>query len=556
MSPTFRRLEVKDLGDLARLVGENIEGIEPSLRVIDSRLLLGQAVIDLVALDGRDSLVLVALDFTAENGLLFRVMDAYAWCLEYPDTLRRLYPMANVASTRPPRILCIVERLTDAFVRRITQLSFLEIDCLEFRHLEVNGASAVHFDLVKRLRREGPVEPAWDNEKVITTAPVRTPKRIEAEPPVVEPAWPLIAAPHVEPSSVEPALFVAPEPAPPIGAGASAAPEPSASLETHMAEFLAEPSGAETPTEEDATEEAHAGADADAVAEGPALRLESVNATANPERPALWQALLSQLGIELNERKASGQTEAPVETNAAVVEPVAPAPVETAAPAKTPPAWAKRSADKVMPPSSGRAAFASPAAKGPAPAAAQTAKPAATPAPAAAALAQKTAAPEQRIPATPNLMSAARVKAILVVDDDPTVGKVLGDILRADGHRVTTARNGVQALALLTNQVFDLLLVDVRMPELEGPALYRVLEQHNPEHAHRVMFMTGGAVDAETGNILATMRTPLLRKPLQVEELRIRVQQFFLAADSFVAAAHRESAARGPSGRGAPPDGP
>src|SRR5438445_8405515 len=83
MRPTFKRLEVKDLGNLEKLVAENIEGIEPGLRVIDSRLVLGQAAIDLVALDARESLVLVALDFLADEGLLLRAMDAYSWCLEY-----------------------------------------------------------------------------------------------------------------------------------------------------------------------------------------------------------------------------------------------------------------------------------------------------------------------------------------------------------------------------------------------------------------------------------------------------------------------------------------
>ena len=119
MKPTFKKLEVPDLSNLEKLVAENIEGIEPGLRVIDARLCLGQAAIDLVALDAREALVLVALDFTADEGLLLRVMDAYSWCREYPDTLRRLYPMANVSATRPPRILFIVERVTDAFVRRI-----------------------------------------------------------------------------------------------------------------------------------------------------------------------------------------------------------------------------------------------------------------------------------------------------------------------------------------------------------------------------------------------------------------------------------------------------
>ncbi len=45
-------------------------------------------------------------------------------------------------------------------MRRIKALSFLEIDCLEFRHLELNGASALYFDLVQRLRRADAAESA------------------------------------------------------------------------------------------------------------------------------------------------------------------------------------------------------------------------------------------------------------------------------------------------------------------------------------------------------------------------------------------------------------
>src|SRR5437667_10783615 len=122
MRPTFRKLAVKDIGNLERLVAENADGVEPGLKVVDSRLLLGQAAIDLVGLDGKGSLVLIALDFSANNGLLLRVMDAYSWCLEYPDTLRRLYPMAQ-PSSRPPRLLFIVAKMSDALLRRTKQLS-------------------------------------------------------------------------------------------------------------------------------------------------------------------------------------------------------------------------------------------------------------------------------------------------------------------------------------------------------------------------------------------------------------------------------------------------
>lgn len=160
MSPTVKKLDVEDLSTLATLVAENLEGLEPGLRVIDSRLVLGHAGIDLVALDARHSLVLVALDVAANHDLLLRVMDASAWCLEHPDMLRRLYPMANVSSTCPPRMLLMVDRLTDAFARRLTQLTALELDCVEVRHLEVNGASVVYFDRVERLHGTALVESA------------------------------------------------------------------------------------------------------------------------------------------------------------------------------------------------------------------------------------------------------------------------------------------------------------------------------------------------------------------------------------------------------------
>ena len=203
MRPTFRKLEVKDIGHLEKLVAENVEGVEPGLKVVDSRLLLGQAAIDLVGLDSRSSLALIALDFTADEGLLLRVMDAYSWCLEFPDTLRRLYPMAQLSTARPPRILFIVDRLTDSFLRRIKQLSFLEIDCFEFRHLEVNGESVVFFDHVERLRKAA-AESAVDAPALTPVAapaprieprvePVREPVRSEEVRPVIETPKPLVA---------------------------------------------------------------------------------------------------------------------------------------------------------------------------------------------------------------------------------------------------------------------------------------------------------------------------------------------------------------------------
>jgi len=341
MRPTFRKLEVKDIGNLERLVAENVEGIEPGLKIVDSRLLLGQAAIDLVGLDAKGSLALIALDFTADEGLLLRVMDAYSWCLEYSDTLRRLYPMAQVSTSRPPRILFIAERLTDSFLRRIKQLSFLEIDCLEFRHLEVNGASVVYFDHVERLRKS-PVEASAP----MSVAPAVIPA-VEAH---VEPAQPTVAEPTVVRAAV-----VAPPVAQIPSAQAPVAPPAAAVV---SAPLVTEPAATVSPSPVVAVSEP---AVVEPVPASAALQLQSVEVTASlaavdsgadghgPE----WVAAFARPDVEPHvdegvvtaipeaAKPASAAVEAvPVAAPAEAAPPAEPAPI-TATQAPTLPVWAK-----------------------------------------------------------------------------------------------------------------------------------------------------------------------------------------------------------------------
>ncbi|MGH7263527.1 MAG: hypothetical protein ACREMB_01575 [Candidatus Rokuibacteriota bacterium] len=151
MRPQFKKLEIRNLRDLESLVSENPESLEPGLRFIDSCILLGHARIDLVGLDASDSLVLTVLGFTTSEEMLLRILEAYSWCLEYPETVRRLYPAARFG--RAPRVIFVAERLSDSFVRKVKQLSIRELDCVTVLHLEVDGAPAVYFETVERVRR-------------------------------------------------------------------------------------------------------------------------------------------------------------------------------------------------------------------------------------------------------------------------------------------------------------------------------------------------------------------------------------------------------------------
>jgi len=114
---------------------------------------------------------------------------------------------------------------------------------------------------------------------------------------------------------------------------------------------------------------------------------------------------------------------------------------------------------------------------------------------------------------------------VLVVDDEAGIASLLVDLLESDGYRVTTAQNGRAALAVLEERSFDVILSDIRMPELDGPGLYREIEQQHPHLVGRLVFMTGNILNDETADFFAATGAPCLRKPFIREEVQRLLQQ-------------------------------
>jgi len=147
MKLTFKRREVTDLQHLRALVSDNSDAMEPGLKILASNLNLGRTSIEIAALDAQDRPVLIVLGLTADDAMLVRALEAYAWCLEYPESVRRLVP-ASVRPGWPPRIVFVAERLLEAFVRKMRLLSFSAVDCFEFRYVEANGTAGFYLDRV------------------------------------------------------------------------------------------------------------------------------------------------------------------------------------------------------------------------------------------------------------------------------------------------------------------------------------------------------------------------------------------------------------------------
>jgi hypothetical protein len=147
MKLTFKRREVSDLQHLRTLVSDNVDAMEPGLKILASNLNLGRTNVELAALDSQNCPMLFVLGLTADDAMLVRALEAYAWCLEYPESVQRLAP-GNVELAWPPRIVFVAERLLEAFVRKMRLLNFSSVDCFEFRYVEANGDTGFYLNRV------------------------------------------------------------------------------------------------------------------------------------------------------------------------------------------------------------------------------------------------------------------------------------------------------------------------------------------------------------------------------------------------------------------------
>jgi CheY-like chemotaxis protein len=114
---------------------------------------------------------------------------------------------------------------------------------------------------------------------------------------------------------------------------------------------------------------------------------------------------------------------------------------------------------------------------------------------------------------------------VLLVEDEPLVADMLEDLLALDGHEVDRAANGREALEWLRSRSYALIVSDVRMPDLSGPALYQELLRIHPALARRVVFVTGDVVSPETRRFLDETGLGYLAKPFAVSEFRAVIQR-------------------------------
>jgi len=123
-------------------------------------------------------------------------------------------------------------------------------------------------------------------------------------------------------------------------------------------------------------------------------------------------------------------------------------------------------------------------------------------------------------PAQPATATARRM---LIVDDEPGVAEYFAEVLRNDGHTVFVSLRAADTLRYLEDERFDVILSDIRMPEMDGPALYRILSERWPDRVKNLAFITGDSMNSRVREFLEAAGRPYVEKPLTPDDLRALV---------------------------------
>ena len=121
--------------------------------------------------------------------------------------------------------------------------------------------------------------------------------------------------------------------------------------------------------------------------------------------------------------------------------------------------------------------------------------------------------------------SGAGRKRILVVEDESAISESCQRILTSEGFEVDIAVNGRVAQDILEEKQYDLCLVDIRTPEMNGIELYQWLKEKYPQQAERVIFTTGDVMGGDTLTFIKQAGRPYLPKPFTPDELKAIIRE-------------------------------
>lgn len=111
-------------------------------------------------------------------------------------------------------------------------------------------------------------------------------------------------------------------------------------------------------------------------------------------------------------------------------------------------------------------------------------------------------------------------KTVLLVDDNQVNLKLASELIRLWGHQVVEAEHGNQALELFRQQSFDLIILDIQMPDIDGVSLLQLMREEKPDDRTPVAALTANVLNDEAERLLELGFDYFLGKPIDEDKFR------------------------------------
>lgn len=115
------------------------------------------------------------------------------------------------------------------------------------------------------------------------------------------------------------------------------------------------------------------------------------------------------------------------------------------------------------------------------------------------------------------------MKRILIVDDEPNIVLSLEYLMRSKGLEVNIARNGNEALEQLEARTFDLMLLDITMPEVDGYEICKIVKNHPTWNEMHVVFLSAKSKQSDIEKGMSLGASDYIVKPFSTRALSQRV---------------------------------
>ena len=122
-------------------------------------------------------------------------------------------------------------------------------------------------------------------------------------------------------------------------------------------------------------------------------------------------------------------------------------------------------------------------------------------------------------------------KRILIVEDEPIICEICLKVLAKEGYEVEIANNGWEGEGKLKEKNYDLIIIDVRTPVMDGRQLYQKITEKYPDMMRRVIMTSGEMLGSDMQSFLEKSGIPFFAQTVHIQRIKRGSQRCFRARE-------------------------